>query len=82
MKIELNTKGIVELDKNNKEQIMELMQYLRDLKENAWSQYELTNKNCYWDLFKKTYDDIFKLIQYFKEIWLEVIDLNPKRKYI
>lgn len=82
MKIQLNTKGQVELDRNNKEEIMELMQYLRDIKESAWTQYEATKKNSYWDLLKDASDDIFKLIEYFKDIWLEVIDLNPKRKYI
>lgn len=82
MKIQLNTKGQVELDKNNKEEIMELMQYLRDLKENAWNQYEATKKNSYWDLLKDASEDIFELIKYFKDIWLEVINLNPKRKYI
>jgi hypothetical protein len=82
MKIELNTKGIVELDKSNKEQIMELMQYLRDLKENSWIQYEATKKNSYWDLLKDASEDIFELIKYFKDIWLDVVNLNPKRKYI
>lgn len=82
MKIHLNTKGQVNLDRNNKEEIMELMQYLRDLKENSWIQYEATKKNSYWDKLKEASDDIFKLIEYFKDIWLEVINLNPKRKYI
>lgn len=82
MKIQLNTKGQIDLDRNNKEEIMELMQYLRDLKENSWNQYEATKKNSYWDMLKDASDDIFKLIEYFKDIWLEVINLNPKRKYI
>lgn len=82
MKIELNTKGIIELDKNNKEQIINLMQYLRDLKENSWQELQLTNKNKYWDLCKDAMNDISELIKYFKDIWLEVINLNPKRKYI
>jgi hypothetical protein len=81
MKIELNTKGIVELDRNNKEEIMELMQYLRDLKENSWSQYEATKKNSYWDLCKNAMADITELIKYFRDIWLEIIKLNPVKKY-
>jgi hypothetical protein len=69
--------------KEDKNKIMELMQWLRDLKENSWQEYIATNKNKYWDTCKSAMNDLSELRQIFHDIWLEVIKNNPiETKYI
>lgn len=85
IKIELITqnKEITLNPKEDKNKIMELMQWLRDLKENSWQKYTSTNKNKYWDTCKSAMNDLAELRQRFHDIWLEVIRDNPKEiKYI
>jgi hypothetical protein len=82
MKLELITKGEIELQKEDREQIKNLMMYLRDLKENSWSQFQSTNKKNYWELCQYAMHDITELRKYFRDIWLEVVDINPIRKYV
>jgi hypothetical protein len=85
IKIELTTqnKEIILNPKEDKNKIMELMQWLRDLKENSWREYSITNKNQYWDTCKNSMNDLTELRQRFHDIWLEVLNNNPKEiKYI
>lgn len=85
IKIELTTqnKEVILNPKDDKNKIIELMQWLRDLKENSWQEYTSTNKNKYWDICKSAMNDLTELRQRFHDIWLEVIKNNPKEiKYI
>jgi hypothetical protein len=85
IKIELTTqnKEVILNPKEDKNKIMELMQWLRDLKENSWQEYNITNKNKYWDTCKNAMNDLTELRQRFHDIWLEVLKNNPiERKYI
>jgi hypothetical protein len=69
--------------KEDKNKIMELMQWLRDLKENSWQEYSNTNKNKYWDICKSAMNDLTELRERFHDIWIEVLNNNPTEiKYI
>lgn len=85
IKIELTTqnKEVILNPKEDINKIMELMQWLRDLKENSWAEYSSTNKNKYWDMCKNAMNDLTELRQRFHDIWLEVVKNNPiETKYI
>lgn len=85
IKIELTTqnKEVILNPNEDKNKIIELMQWLRDLKENSWQEYTSTNKNKYWDMCKSAMNDLSELRQRFHDIWLEVIKNNPiETKYI
>jgi hypothetical protein len=85
IKIDLTTqnKEVVLNPKEDKNKIMELMQWLRDLKENSWQEYSNTNKNKYWDICKSAMNDLTELRERFHDIWIEVLNNNPTEiKYI
>jgi hypothetical protein len=85
IKIELTTqnKEVMLNPNEDKNKIMELMQWLRDLKENSWQEYIATNKNKSWDTCKSAMNDLAELRQRFHDVWLEVIRNNPlETKYI